>query len=114
MNINIKVTDNAITEFKKAIQELNSEVDLMVRVSVQGGECSCSGFMYGLGFARQNEINYNEDIIEEFDGIKLVADKRSLLYLDRVTIDWIDDLDQRGFKFDNPNANKTCKCAKPE
>lgn len=110
IDIDIKVTDNAIKEFKKAIQELNSEVDLMVRVSVQGG--GCSGFMYGLGFVDQSEINSNEDIIEEFNGIKLVVDKKSLLYLDGTTIDWIDDLNQRGFKFDNPNAKKTCGCAK--
>lgn len=110
VNIDIKVTDSAVKEFKKAIEELKSESDVMVRVSVQGG--GCSGFMYGLGFVEQNEINSEEDVIEEFNGVKLVVDKKSLLYLDGTTIDWVEDLNQRGFKFDNPNAKKTCGCNK--
>ncbi len=110
INIDIKVTDNAVKEFKKAIEEVKSESELMVRVSVQGG--GCSGFMYGLGFVDQNEIKPEEDIIEEFNGVKLVVDKKSLLYLDGTTIDWVEDLNQRGFKFDNPNAKKTCGCQK--
>lgn len=110
VEIDIKVTDSAVKEFKKALAESQSEEETLVRVSVQGG--GCSGFMYGLGFVGKEEVNTTEDIIEEFDGVKLVVDKKSLLYLDGTTIDWVEDLNQRGFKFVNPNAKKTCGCNK--
>lgn len=110
VEIDIKVTDSAVKEFKKALNESQSEEETLVRVSVQGG--GCSGFMYGLGFVGKEEVNTNDDIIEEFDGVKLVVDKKSLLYLDGTTIDWVEDLNQRGFKFVNPNAKKTCGCNK--
>lgn len=110
VEIDIKVTENAIKEFKKAMAEAQSDEETLVRVSVQGG--GCSGFMYGLGFIGQEEVNKEEDLIEEFDGLKVVVDKKSLLYLDGTTIDWVEDLNQRGFKFDNPNAKKSCGCNK--
>jgi iron-sulfur cluster assembly protein len=110
IEIDIKVTDSAIKEFKKAIEETKSESETLVRVSVQGG--GCSGFSYGLGFIEQEDVKAEEDIVEQFDGFKLVVDKKSLLYLDGTTIDWVEDLNQRGFKFNNPNAKKTCGCQK--
>lgn len=110
VEIDIKVTENAIKEFKKAIEESKAGSEILVRASVQGG--GCSGFMYGLGFVGPEEVSEVDDIIEEFDGVKLVVDKKSLLYLDGTTIDWIDDLNERGFKFSNPNAKKTCGCNK--
>lgn len=111
IEINVKVTESAIKEFKKALQENDMPIeDNLVRVSVQGG--GCSGFSYGLGFESKEEVNSDQDIIEEFDGLKVVIDKKSLLFLDGTTIDWVEDLNQRGFKFDNPNAKKTCGCSK--
>jgi len=112
VDINIKVTESAIKEFKKALEESSdqSSEESLVRVSVQGG--GCSGFTYGLGFVDQSDVKPEEDIVEEFDGLKVVVDKKSLLYLDGTTIDWVESLNQRGFKFDNPNAKKTCGCAK--
>lgn len=111
VEIDIKLTESAIKEFKKAIQEskTESESDVFVRASVQGG--GCSGFMYGLGFVGKEDIS-SEDIVEDFDGVKLVVDKKSILYLDGTTIDWVEDLNERGFKFNNPNAKKTCGCSK--
>lgn len=109
IEIDIKLTESAIKEFKKAIEDSKSESDVFVRASVQGG--GCSGFMYGLGFVGQEDIS-TEDIVEDFDGVKLVVDKKSLMYLDGTTIDWVEDLNERGFKFNNPNAKKTCGCNK--
>lgn len=110
VEVDIKITENAIKEFKKALLETNSESEMLVRVSVQGG--GCSGFTYGLGFVSQDDVKEGDDVVEQFDGFKLVVDKKSILYLDGTTIDWIEDLNQRGFKFNNPNAKKTCGCAK--
>jgi len=110
IEVDLKITDGAIKEFKRALAEMGDESSSnLVRVSVQGG--GCSGFMYGLGFVSPDEVESN-DIVEEFDGLKVVVDKKSVLYLDGTTIDWVDDLAQRGFKFDNPNAKKTCGCNK--
>jgi len=109
VQIDIKLTENAIKEFKKAIDESKSETETLVRVSVQGG--GCSGFMYGLGFIEAEDVS-SDDIVENFDGVKLVVDKKSLLYLDGTSIDWVEDLNERGFKFNNPNAKKSCGCNK--
>lgn len=109
VDINFKITDSAIKEIKKAMQD-SELIDHVVRVSVQAG--GCSGFMYGLGFEEKSEINEKDDLIEVYDDLNVVVDKKSLLFLDGVTIDWIDDLNQRGFKFNNPNATKTCGCGK--
>lgn len=109
INIDLKVTDSAVKEFKRALAETDGS-ESVVRVAVQGG--GCSGFMYGLGFVPESDINPEVDIVEDFDGLKVVVDKKALMFLDGTTIDWIDALDQRGFKFLNPNAKKTCGCSK--
>jgi iron-sulfur cluster assembly protein len=111
VDVNFKITDSAIKEIKKAMIE--SELDLennVVRVSVQAG--GCSGFMYGLGFEEKNEVDDENDVTENHEDLSVVIDKKSLLFLDGVTVDWVDDLNQRGFKFNNPNATKTCGCGK--
>lgn len=110
IEIDFKITESAIAEFKKALVDLGDEgSSSMIRVSIQGG--GCSGFAYGLGFVSPEEVEAS-DVIEEYDGIKVVVDKKSLLYLDGTTIDWIDDPSHRGFKFENPNSQKTCGCKK--
>ena len=109
VEVNFKVSESAVKEFKRALSESESPTDL-VRVSVEGG--GCSGFMYGLGFIGADEVNAEQDVVEEYDGLKVVIDKKSLLYLDGSTVEWVDDLNQRGFKFNNPNAKKTCGCSK--
>lgn len=112
VNIDLKVTEGAIKEFKKALEEFSQdkENEQVVRVSVEGG--GCSGFMYGLGFIDVLDVDPSNDIVEEYNGLKLVVDKKSLLFLDGTTIDWVEDLSQRGFKFNNPNAKKSCGCGK--
>lgn len=109
INIDLKITESAINEFARALDEYEEKKSL-VRVSVQGG--GCSGLMYGLGFVSSDEINANEDIVEQYGNLKVVVDKKSLMFLDGTTIDWIDDLNERGFKFLNPNAKKSCGCSK--
>ena len=110
IEVDLKITEGAIKEFKRALSEMGEEAAThLVRVSVQGG--GCSGFMYGLGFVSPDEVGPT-DIVEDYDRLKIAVDKKSALYLDGTTIDWMDDLSQRGFKFDNPNAKKTCGCNK--
>jgi len=107
IEINFKVAESAIKELKKAMEESNSKGH-NVRVGVQGG--GCSGFMYQLGFEEQDSFDENKDILENQEGINIVIDKKSALFLNNVTLEWVEDLNQRGFKFNNPNATKSCGC----
>jgi iron-sulfur cluster assembly protein len=108
VNVNFKVTESASKEMKKALEESNLS-DHVVRVSVEAG--GCSGFMYGLGFEEKNQIQ-TDDIVENYGDVTVVIDKKSILFLDGATVDWVEDLNQRGFKFINPNATKSCGCGK--
>lgn len=109
VDVVFSVTESAQKEMKRAIEESQLS-EHVVRVSVQGG--GCSGFMYGLGFVAKNEIDEKVDHVEKYGDLEFVIDKKSLLFLNGVTLDWIDDLGQRGFKFNNPNATKSCGCGK--
>ena len=75
-----------------------------VRAAVQGG--GCSGFTYKLEFDNQKESDH---VIRSF-GIDLYVDPKSYLYLMGTEIHFIDELNQSGFKFVNPNAKRTCGC----
>ncbi len=108
IEIDLKITEVALEELKKAMAEMGeSGADQLIRISVQGG--GCSGFSYGLGFSSSEEV-LPGDVVEEYEGVKLVADKKSMFYLDGTTIDWVDEATHKGFKFRSQNAKKTCGC----
>jgi iron-sulfur cluster assembly protein len=101
----IKITEKAkekILDLKK--QEHQSE-DMSIRVSVQGG--GCSGLMYDLSF---DAAIHEKDQVYEDKGIKILVDRKSLLYLVGTTLDFSDGLNGKGFQFINPNASRTCGC----
>ena len=75
-----------------------------LRAGVRGG--GCSGFTYMLELGDQKD----SDRIIESHGISLYVDPKSYLYLMGTQIDFIDELNQSGFKFVNPNAKRTCGC----
>ncbi|NBT57183.1 iron-sulfur cluster assembly accessory protein [bacterium] len=111
MNIDIdfKISESATGEFKKIISESATKEDV-VRVSVQNG---CSGVSYGLGFVAPSEISPSSDIVGEYDGVKVVVDRTSLLTLDGITLEWVDTPDQKGFKFSSAKAcKKQCGCSR--
>lgn len=76
-----------------------------IRVSVKGG--GCSGLMYDLAF--DAEIGEKDEVIED-KGIKILVDRKSVLYLAGTTLDFSDGLNGKGFQFINPNASRTCGC----
>lgn len=76
-----------------------------IRVGVVGG--GCSGLMYNLEF--DVEVTPKDSIVED-KGIKIVVDKKSLLYLAGTVLDFSDGLNGKGFQFLNPNASRTCGC----
>ncbi len=77
----------------------------MLRVAVSGG--GCSGFQYGFSFdARRNQ----DDEIVEQDGITVVVDTMSLMYVAGAEIDFVEDLVGSSFSLKNPNATASCSC----
>lgn len=100
----IKVTDLAK---KKALELMAEEgkTNAFIRVGVDGG--GCSGLMYQLTF--DTEIKDGDKEIED-NGIKVVVDKKSVLYLIGTTLDYSGGLNGKGFVFNNPNAGRTCGC----
>ena len=102
----IKVSDIA----KKKVIELmnddgyNAATDF-VRVGVKSG--GCSGLSYDLDFDKSTK---EDDKIFEDNGVKIVVDKKSFLYLVGTTLDFSGGLNGKGFVFVNPNADRTCGC----
>ncbi len=100
----IQVTDTAKEKALQLMKEEGKE-GYFIRVGVEGG--GCSGLMYQLSF--DNEIKEGDKEIEN-NGIKVVVDKKSYLYLIGTTLDYSGGLNGKGFVFNNPNADRTCGC----
>jgi len=100
----ITVSDNAKAEAIKLMAE-DSKKGHFIRVGVEGG--GCSGLMYQLTF--DNNLTETDKEFEN-NGIKVVVDKKSFLYLVGTTLDFSGGLNGKGFVFQNPNADRTCGC----
>ena len=102
----IKVSEEAKSEVTKLMEAdgYNISIDY-VRVGVKSG--GCSGLSYDLNF--DNSIN-NEDKVYEDNGVKIIVDNKSFLYLIGTTLEFSGGLNGKGFVFNNPNANRTCGC----
>ena len=106
---NIIVTEKAADEVKRIIadqQAAGTSEKLYLRMRVVGG--GCSGFQHKLDLDPQ--VNPKLDEVFNYHGIEVVVDKRSLLYLQGVTVDFHNDLNKRGFSVSNPSAKSTCGC----
>ena len=100
----ILVSDNARDKLNQLLIEDNSGKEY-VRVGVESG--GCSGLVYKLDF--DDSMN-NEDELVEHNDIKLVINKKSILFLASTTLEYSSGLNGKGFVFNNPNANRTCGC----
>lgn len=101
----VTLTDAARSEVARLIKE-NSLEDSVLRMGVRGG--GCSGLSYTLGFDKDTT---DYDHLIEFDsGVKVAVDMKSALYLKGTEVDFTTDLLGGGFKFNNPNARKSCGC----
>jgi iron-sulfur cluster assembly protein len=76
-----------------------------VRVGVKSG--GCSGLSYDLDFDKNSS---EEDKVFEDNGVKIIVDKKSFLYLVGTTLEYSGGLNGTGFVFNNPNASRTCGC----
>ena len=90
-------------EIMKTEQKLSDQH--FIRISVLGG--GCSGLTYDMKF---DNVTLPDDEVFEDKGVKLIADKKSILYLFGTTLDFSDGLNGKGFQFINPNADRTCSC----
>ena len=94
---------------KEKIAELKGQEtlteDYFVRVSVTSG--GCSGLTYNMDF--DNESKEGDQVFED-NGVKVVTDLRSFLYLCNTTLEFSGGLNGKGFYFNNPNAARTCGC----
>ena len=100
----IQVTPVATTKVKEIMSQ-QSPAPNALRVAVVGG--GCSGFSYHMAFENQENTTDN---VYEFDGLKVLVDQMSEMYLEGVSIDYIETLEGAGFKFNNPNVKSTCGC----
>ncbi len=102
----IKVSDTAKSKVIELMQDdgFNPTNDF-IRVGVKSG--GCSGLSYDLKFDHNKA---DEDKVFEDNGIRIIVDKKSFLYLVGTTLEYSGGLNGTGFVFNNPNANRTCGC----
>ena len=100
----IKVSDSARDRLFYLIEKENTNTSY-VRVGVESG--GCSGLSYKLEF--ESKKNKDDECIED-NGVSLLINKQSYLYLVGTTLEFSDGLNGKGFVFNNPNAGRTCGC----
>lgn len=100
----LTVTTSAVSIIKNLLQQREIP-NHALRVFVTGG--GCSGMQYGMAFQEEAE---QSDTVVSVDGVRLLVDPTSLIYLQGATIDYVDTLIGGGFRIDNPNAVSSCGC----
>ena len=101
----IELTPRAVEKVREVMHD-QGVTEGGLRVGVQGG--GCSGMSYNL--AIDTEVRPGDKVFE-VEGVKLLVDMKSFLYLDGSTLDYKDEgLMQRGFMFSNPNSSGACGC----
>lgn len=99
----ITLTNKAAKHVQKALAKRGKGVGLRLRVKTSG----CSGMAYDLEFADQIE---EQDHVFETQGVKVISDPKSLIYVDGTELDYVREGLNEGFKFNNPNVKNQCGC----
>jgi iron-sulfur cluster assembly protein len=100
----ITITEKALNQIRLIAQTENLDGTKGLRLAVTGG--GCSGLSYKIEFSAEKE----RDNVLNFDGVKVLVDPKSTIYLKGIVLDFKDGLNGKGFVFDNPNAKNTCGC----
>ncbi|HTN45293.1 MAG TPA: iron-sulfur cluster assembly accessory protein [Flavipsychrobacter sp.] len=100
----VVLTEEAVSEVKRLMNEPGFEADQYLRVGVKGG--GCSGLSYVLGFDKMEE----DDELYQIAGVPVVMKKAHGIYLMGMEVNFEHGLNARGFTFKNPNASSTCGC----
>lgn len=101
----ILVTRNALDQIKNVKASNNVPEEYSLRIGAQSG--GCSGFHYVIGFDSEGN---DMDKLVTVDDLSILIDRKSLFYLQGVTLDYVDDANGKGFVFNNPNNEHTCGC----
>jgi iron-sulfur cluster assembly protein len=101
----VSLTERAAEKIKLLMAEEGTEEVGVLRVAIQGG--GCSGFQYGLGF---DAGAVEGDLVADMHGVTVVVDPYSAPYLQGATVDYVDSIQESGFKIDNPHAVSSCGC----
>ena len=101
----VTLTEKAANKLLSIMKNQEVTNDTKIRVGVKGG--GCSGFTYTVDFDSHKS---KFDLEFESFGLDVLVDKKSHLYIKDTEIDWSDDLNDRGLKFDNPSAKGSCGC----
>jgi iron-sulfur cluster assembly protein len=104
----ITLTSKAAQQIKKIRIEKGLDDSIPLRLGVVGG--GCSGLSYAIDFEEDSEKQQKNDQRFEDQGIPIIIDMRSFLYLAGTELDFSDGLSGKGFHFNNPNASRTCSC----
>lgn len=100
----ITLTDRAASEIR-GLLEKQGKNDALLRVFVAGG--GCSGFQYGMSL---EDAPMEGDREMDVNGVHVVIDPRSLMYIQGAEVDYVDSMMGGGFKIENPNAVSSCGC----
>jgi iron-sulfur cluster assembly accessory protein len=100
----VKLTPRAAEKVKEIRAEEKIEEGYGLRLKVMGG--GCSGFAYDLFFDQVQDVDQSF----ESQGVRMVCDQMSLMYLVGTEIDYVESVQGSGFKFTNPNVKSTCGC----
>ena len=103
--MSVVITEKAAKEIQRTMEEQDRK-EASLRVGVSSG--GCNGYNYVLVFDEEYDIDNDQK--SEQHGVTVVVDKKSALFLDGTTVDFIDGIDKRGFHFSNPKAARTCGC----
>ncbi len=103
----IQLSEAALRQVK-LLQDRQGK-DFCLRVGVRQG--GCSGMSYMMDFEDGSKITPQDEVFD-YEGFKIICDRKSLLYLYGLMLDYSDAMIGGGFQFTNPNANQTCGCGK--
>ncbi len=101
--MSISLTENAAKHIRKSLNKRGKGIGLRLGVKTSG----CSGMAYTLEFVDQLE---EQDQVFESQGVKVIIDPKSLVYLNGTELDYAREGLNEGFKFNNPNVQNTCGC----
>ncbi|MGB5592486.1 MAG: iron-sulfur cluster assembly accessory protein [Crocosphaera sp.] len=103
----IQLTETALKHVLRLREQQGK--DLCLRVGVRQG--GCSGMSYMMEFEDAGKIGEQDEVFD-YEGFQIICDRKSLLYLYGLVLDYSDAMIGGGFEFTNPNANQTCGCGK--
>jgi iron-sulfur cluster assembly protein len=106
----VSLTKQAADEIRRVVQEQKIPGEAALRIGVAEKGCSGHGTSKSYYLQLEEAQTQPDDQIFESEGVKILVDSQSLPYLKGLHLDFIEEIDRRGFVFFNPNARGSCDC----